>query len=91
MGESQAVGEEESKEPGVAGVDYAESILTTSHREARPRLAVDNDGVAEVLWLPLRVYFRVVPGGTSVRKLRSNTISVRSNSSPLGKPSGSSI
>jgi len=62
--ESQAVGEEESEKPGVAGVDYAESVLTTSYCEARPRFAVDNDGVTEILWLPLRVYVGVVTHGT---------------------------
>ena len=64
MRESQAVAEEESKEPCVTGVDYAESILTTSYSETRPRFAVDDNCVPEVLWLPLRVYFRVVPNGT---------------------------
>jgi len=63
VGESQAVGEEEFEEPGVAGVDYAESVLTTSYREARPRFAVDDDGVAEILRHPLRVYVGVVTGG----------------------------
>lgn len=63
MCEFQAAGEEEFEEPRVAGVNYAESVLTTSYREARPRFAVDDDGVTEILRLPLRVDIGVVAGG----------------------------
>lgn len=61
--EFEPVGEEESEEPGVAGVEYPESVSPPPHVEAWPGFAVHDDGIAEVLGLPLRVNGRVVAGG----------------------------
>jgi hypothetical protein len=69
--QAQAVGgggQGEVEEARVAGVDDAEAVAAARDAEERPGLAVDGDGLPEVLGLPLRVDARVVAGAVHVER-----------------------
>jgi len=66
--EGHAVGERDVEVARVAGVEDPEAVAPAVDGEERPRLAVDGDGLTEVLGLPLWVHGRRDARGVHVQR-----------------------